>query len=166
MNFLPALHETLDRGGVVVWVIMGLSLLLYTRCFSLLIFLTRARQQLAREFHVRAPTTETLRLRHDDLSETFERQRVVLAAMIAAAPLLGLLGTVTGMIRTFQHLASGGGQKIMGGLADGISEALIATAAGLSVAIPAVLLLYVAHRQLQKIVQLFAQLEAQPLEAR
>jgi biopolymer transport protein ExbB len=60
------------------------------------------------------------------------------------SPLLGLLGTVTGIIHAFNAVMLGGmGDPRM--LAGGISEALICTAAGLSVAIPA----YIAHRYLR-----------------
>ena len=60
------------------------------------------------------------------------------------SPLLGLLGTVTGIIRAFNAIMLGGmGDPRM--LAGGISEALICTAAGLTVAIPA----YIAHRYLR-----------------
>lgn len=51
------------------------------------------------------------------------------------APLLGLLGTVTGMIVTFQAITqSGGGDSRL--MADGISQALVTTVLGLVVAIP------------------------------
>jgi len=60
------------------------------------------------------------------------------------APLLGLLGTVTGIISAFQAVMLGGmGDPRM--LAKGISEALLCTAGGLAVAIPA----YIAHRYLR-----------------
>ena len=59
----------------------------------------------------------------------------ILSTIASVTPLLGLLGTVTGMIKVFRVIAMGGlGQADQ--LAGGISEALIATAAGLFVAIP------------------------------
>lgn len=64
------------------------------------------------------------------------RDFVILAAMTAAAPLLGLLGTVSGMIRTFQ--ATGTVGDITGNIAGGISQALITTQLGLIIAIPGV----------------------------
>lgn len=54
------------------------------------------------------------------------------------SPLLGLLGTVTGMIRAFMKIQELGGRVDASVLAGGIWEALITTAAGLSVAIPAI----------------------------
>jgi biopolymer transport protein ExbB len=50
-------------------------------------------------------------------------------------PLLGLLGTVWGMIKAFGSLGAGGGQASAGDLADGISTALVNTALGLALAI-------------------------------
>jgi biopolymer transport protein ExbB len=67
-----------------------------------------------------------------------ERYLNTLGTIAAITPLLGLLGTVTGMIRTFSAL-TGGGVGDPAALAGGISEALITTAAGLMVAIPALI---------------------------
>jgi len=59
--------------------------------------------------------------------------------MAAAAPLLGLLGTVTGMVSTFNVITLYGNQNPVL-MADGISEALISTQSGLLVAFPLTLL--------------------------
>lgn len=67
-----------------------------------------------------------------------ERFIGVLGTIASISPLLGLLGTVLGMIRTFNTLSTGGAGNPMA-LAGGIAEALITTAAGLTVAIPALL---------------------------
>jgi biopolymer transport protein ExbB len=62
---------------------------------------------------------------------------------VAAAPLWGLLGTVTGMLTTFDGLSKGGGgDKTMNVVAGGISEALITTETGLMVALPGYFLHY------------------------
>ncbi|MCD6533889.1 MAG: MotA/TolQ/ExbB proton channel family protein [Deltaproteobacteria bacterium] len=67
---------------------------------------------------------------------TLERFLTILGTIAGIAPLLGLLGTVTGMIKAFTVISNAGiGNPQM--LAGGISEALITTAAGLTVAIPA-----------------------------
>lgn len=67
-----------------------------------------------------------------------ERYLSPLGTIAAISPLMGLLGTVIGMIKVFAAItASGVGNP--GVLAGGISEALITTAAGLSVAIPALI---------------------------
>lgn len=64
----------------------------------------------------------------------------VFNGVATVSPLLGLLGTVFGMIRTFNDIAGQGAMGRADQLANGISEALITTAAGLTVAIPALIL--------------------------
>jgi biopolymer transport protein ExbB len=70
---------------------------------------------------------------------TLERFLPFLAITAAAAPLLGLLGTVTGMIKTFQLITIFGTGDAKS-LSSGISEALVTTAMGLIVAIPTLIL--------------------------
>ena len=77
----------------------------------------------------------------------------------AAAPLLGLLGTITGMIQTFAALSTGGGEDTSAMVADGISKALLTTNAGLVVAIPAVFLMYLVKRYLNRTLAVFNALE-------
>lgn len=67
----------------------------------------------------------------------------VMRICVGVAPLLGLLGTVTGMITTFGALSSGsGGEKTMSLVASGISEALITTMTGLVIALPGLFFQY------------------------
>ncbi len=68
-----------------------------------------------------------------------ERNLGVLGTVAAVAPLIGFLGTVTGMIKAFMQVQSLGGNVDAGVLAGGIWEALITTAAGLVVGIPALI---------------------------
>jgi len=65
-----------------------------------------------------------------------ERGILIIQTISKLAPLIGLFGTVTGMIRSFQAIGAAGGENPRM-VAAGIGEALIATAAGLVVAIPA-----------------------------
>ncbi|MCW8193346.1 MotA/TolQ/ExbB proton channel family protein [Proteobacteria bacterium 005FR1] len=74
-----------------------------------------------------------------------ERYLGAMGTIAAVAPLLGLLGTVVGMIKVFTDIMLEGTGNA-GVLAGGISEALITTAAGLTVAIPAMIL----HRFFQR----------------
>ena len=67
-----------------------------------------------------------------------ERYVPVIGTIASIAPLLGLLGTVGGMILTFKVIEEQGGVTDVAPLAGGISQALITTFAGLSVGIPAV----------------------------
>ena len=69
------------------------------------------------------------------LSHSLDAHLAVIGMLTAIAPLLGLLGTVSGMIGTFDILAVFGTGNAKG-MAAGISEALITTQTGLLVAIP------------------------------
>jgi biopolymer transport protein ExbB len=86
---------------------------------------------------------ETLELKLDEAimreAPQLERFQALLKVIAGVAPLMGLLGTVVGMIRTFQTITlfGTGDPKLM---ADGISQALVTTALGLVVAIPLVFL--------------------------
>jgi biopolymer transport protein ExbB/TolQ len=147
---MKALLELFEKGGPVMYAIIALSVVLYTRCFHLLLWLRRE----SRRIHAQpVATSAQLAAQHRrqlQVQETFRQQRIALAAMIAAAPLLGLLGTVSGLVRTFETLADHVGQKSMEGLAQGISEVLVATESGLAVALPALLFVYLAHRAVQR----------------
>jgi biopolymer transport protein ExbB len=90
----------------------------------------------------------------------FARDLKVMKVCIGAAPLFGLLGTVTGMLATFQALASGsGGEKTMGLVAKGISEALITTETGLVIALPGVFFQYRLSRMFDRYQAFLAHLE-------
>jgi len=71
-----------------------------------------------------------------DLAERIARHSVLVRSIVIVAPLAGLLGTVTGMMETFRSLADSNLYSQTGGVAGGISEALISTQMGLAVAIP------------------------------
>ena len=91
------------------------------------------------------PSPETFRLAMETAGDKeFVRMRKgdkILETIVAVAPLLGLLGTVTGLITTFGNLNIGGGGtgEQASAAAAGIGEALITTAAGMVVAIMALL---------------------------
>jgi biopolymer transport protein ExbB len=72
------------------------------------------------------------------VTHDLERYLGMLGTIAAVSPLLGLLGTVTGMIRTFKAITVAGvGDPTA--MAGGIAEALITTAAGLIIAVPALM---------------------------
>jgi len=83
-----------------------------------------------------------------------------LATIVGGAPLLGLLGTVLGMIKIFAVVATAG-SGITEGLASGIAQALITTAAGLIIAIPALFI----HSYLEgRAVGILSEVEAKIVE--
>lgn len=78
----------------------------------------------------------------------FEKHLEFLNFITQAAPTLGLLGTVSGMIKTFQVLGIGGNPEQ---LALGISEALVTTAAGLIIALPASAFYHYFYAKIEKL---------------
>lgn len=156
---MNAIVEFIRQGGPVMGGIVALSIVLYSRCCGLLLALRRSRRRLdACEWQVaQLPLLRQLRR---EAQQSFRQHRIALAAMVAAAPLLGLLGTVSGMVKTFESLATRADDKSMGGLARGISEVLVATESGLAVAIPALVIIYYIHGRVRRYVQRVDQLEA------
>ena len=75
----------------------------------------------------------------------------VLATMVTVAPLLGLLGTISGLIKVF-HVIAGGGIGDATALSAGIAEALITTGAGLLIAVPAVVAYNLFNKRVDKYV--------------
>lgn len=156
----PTLRERVRQGGFVGLLIIGLGcvgmLLVIYQLIYLLRVGQRVRRQLAQPREPRADNPlgrillahaglaahadlETVELQLDEaiLKETpkLERLQGTIKLLAAVAPLMGLLGTVTGMIETFQAITlfGTGDPKLM---ASGISQALVTTVLGLVVAIP------------------------------
>lgn len=141
----------MDRGGHVLWAILVLSTVLW------MILLTGARRLKDAEKAWTAATaapalewaTATAASRRRMMQAALVRVRRTAAAeaawarvIVALLPLLGLLGTVTGMIESFETLSAAGGSD-PGGLTGGISAALLTTLAGLVTALPGV---FAVHR--------------------
>jgi len=158
----PSLVERIQQGGLVGYVIIVLGLLGVLISVERLIRLAGAsrgiraqlRSDTAQEDNAlgriikvfednKAADNETLGLKLDEAilreAPVLERWQGWIKVLAAIAPLLGLLGTVVGMIRTFQAITlfGTGDPKLMAG---GISQALVTTVLGLIVAIPLVLL--------------------------
>ncbi|MBN8245999.1 MAG: MotA/TolQ/ExbB proton channel family protein [Verrucomicrobia bacterium] len=87
-----------------------------------------------------------------------DRRITFLNVLVVGAPLFGLLGTVLGMLLTFKAIGIGGGSasEIV---SKGISEALVATQTGMMVAIPGLVVAYMAKRQRNELVAFLARLE-------
>jgi len=158
----PTFMEYLDQGGSVGWVIVYVGifgiLLGFWRMLVLFAMSAKVKAQLksdkpntnnplgrvlkvAEENKNVDPETLELKLEEAVLKErpSIESGLAIMKIIAAVGPLLGLLGTVTGMITTFQAITifGAGDPKNMAG---GISAALVTTVQGLVVAIPMVLM--------------------------
>ena len=76
-----------------------------------------------------------------------ERRTRFVGTLVAAAPLLGLLGTVLGMLQTFFGISTSGGGETAGVVAAGISEALVTTQTGLTIALPGLFIVMIIGRK-------------------
>lgn len=94
-----------------------------------------------------------LRIEGEAVVRRLERYLPTLGILARLAPLMGLLGTVLGMINTFSEIAGANAGVNMNQLAGGIWQALITTAAGLIIAIPALFFLHEFQTRIEKIAQ-------------
>ncbi|MDF2176943.1 MotA/TolQ/ExbB proton channel family protein [Aliiglaciecola sp. CAU 1673] len=158
----PNLQERIEQGGLVGYIILAVGaiglLLALERLISLTLIKTKVDKQLkSKQINTNNPLGRVLKVREDFPqvdTETLElklteailgevpklgRNLTIIKIISVVAPLMGLLGTVTGMINTFQAITlfGTGDPKLMAG---GISTALVTTVLGLVVAIPMTLL--------------------------
>ena len=82
-----------------------------------------------------------------------QKYKRLITVLLAVAPLLGLLGTVSGMIETFDSLQDMTFLSQDGGIAAGVSQALITTQFGLSIAIPGLMIHHHINRK-QRVIEL------------
>lgn len=98
---------------------------------------------------------KNLRRHLDEVFYEYKREirkfSVMTKTVIVISPLLGLLGTVIGMIETFDSLAAMALFTQSGGIAGGISQALMSTQMGLAVAIPGLLIYSILYKKQQQI---------------
>ena len=158
----PDLMERIQQGKLVGYVIIAIGviglLIALERSFHLSLVGRRIRKQLKSDspdtknplgrvmavYHENTGLSPgTLELKMDESilkdSSSLQRGLSTLKILAAIAPLLGLLGTVTGLIETFQSITLfGAGDP--GLMAGGISQALVTTVLGLTAAIPLILL--------------------------
>jgi biopolymer transport protein ExbB len=172
----PTLEERWHQGGYVGYAITAVGafafLIAIWRLVVLAMMSTRVSSQLkSKEAKTNNPLGRVLKVHEDNpnmdsetlelklseaiLKETpaIENSLTLLKIISAVAPLMGLLGTVTGMIITFQAITifGAGDPKAMAG---GISGALVTTVLGLLVAIPTVLMHTVVNGRAQRIIHI------------
>ena len=161
-------------GGWVMIPLFSLALLLYTQAFQLVLYVRRARLNASNEGRwfdwIRNPsdadgcvrqiiehtqggdhTDEQIRSRFDEIRRAWisliDRRTIFIGMLVAVAPLMGLLGTVLGMIQTFLGISTSGGAETTGVVAAGISEALVTTQTGLTIALPGLFMVMIIRRQ-------------------
>lgn len=166
-NTLERIVDIWLSGGWVMIALAGLAVLLYASGFQLLFFLSKGNLEMGHDSEwldwIQNPekaqgrageiirytqenvqSDKQIRNRFDEIRQSLirpvERRLLFLNTLVAAAPLMGLLGTVIGMLGTFVAISSGGGAETASMVAAGISEALITTQTGLFIALPGLFL--------------------------
>lgn len=131
MTLVHKVVEYVGMGGPVILPIMAVSVWMWTLIFERLFILGRLEKNAPASLIPESPA---------DFDSVVMKQRCRLkkrlpfiAVLAASCPLIGLLGTVTGMMKTFDVISGFGTGKALAG---GISEALITTQTGLVAAIP------------------------------
>ncbi|MBN1007042.1 MotA/TolQ/ExbB proton channel family protein [Amphritea pacifica] len=155
----------IEKGGPVIWILIAYSVLgltiIASRYLQLLctrrsdLTVSPQRWHVGAEKRIVDQLRSVLRLQghSPELRATaahliqaemkpFESGLKTVAVLANTAPLLGLLGTITGMIKAFQVIEDAGGKVDAMALAGGIWEAMLTTGVGLSVAIPLLILLH------------------------
>jgi len=160
---LQMIFEELNSGGYIVWVLLLLSAVMWGAIFARGFFLCYLCRPIVRADAKQIFTIEKNNnwivevARHEaslfrdagaellkkKISTKLERDltffKPLIFALVTAAPLLGLLGTVTGMIETFEAIGEMNLFSADGGIAGGISKALLTTQLGLIIAVPGVI---------------------------
>lgn len=146
LETLTQIDEFINRGGWVIYVIAFVTFVMWTLMFERFWFFRGALNKMTNqvidtwEARPERKSWNAKQIRRSMISRVREQISArldMIAALVSLCPLLGLLGTVTGMIEVFQVLAlSGGGDaKSMAG---GVSQATIPTMAGMVAALSGV----------------------------
>ena len=143
-DYTDGLATLFDQGGLILWAILFASLLLWLLILERYWFhwklLPPFRQQLRSQWDSQPSLLTaglTVRRIHAlvrDLRAEANRHMLALQALVGILPLLGLLGTVSGMFKVFEVITIFGSGNTRG-MASGISEALVTTMAGLFTAL-------------------------------
>lgn len=146
LPFLETIRDFIEMGGPVLWVIGGLLLFMWMLIFERLVFMQTGYKRLVKNAYVlwfnrsdqsswKAHQIRTLII--SKVSAAAEDHLALIKTCVALCPLLGLLGTVTGMIEVFGVMAvSGSGNPRS--MASGVSKATIPTMAGMVAALSGV----------------------------
>ena len=143
-NYTDGLATLFEQGGLILWAILFASILLWLLILERYWYhwtqLPSFRERLRRQWrdspqHMsHSLTYRRIEALVRDLRAESDRNMLALQALVGILPLLGLLGTVSGMIKVFEVITAFGTGNTRG-MASGISEALVTTMAGLFTAL-------------------------------
>lgn len=153
LNLFRETQIVVSQGGPVLWIMMGLSVILYGLIISTWVGLYKVKREVHLLDDTKVSYLDEKSIGRDvaifelDRFAWVKRRLPMIAVLVAAAPLSGLLGTVFGMFVTFNGLASQVAARPIDSISMGISSAMITTQAGLFMAIPGAILLAILRSQ-------------------
>lgn len=164
-NQLFNIQLLMESGGLVLWLILFASILMWTLIAERYLFIyvtypkkqsTLVQQWLQRQDH---RSWYALKIRQAMLAKSaasLQRYLLLIRTLTIALPMLGLLGTVDGMIQTFDVLSTFGTGNARG-MAGGISVALITTMAGLLTALSGLYFISQLQQKVQRTVEVMSE---------
>ena len=158
---IEAIRDFMTLGGPVLRAIAVVIFVMWVLIVERVVYFRSTMRKMSREIHDRWESRserqswnakQVRELLISQFSEVTNRGLAVIQTLIALCPLLGLLGTVTGMIKVFEVMAASGSGNVRA-MAAGVSQATVPTMAGMVGALSGVLLITLltrrAHREVE-----------------
>jgi biopolymer transport protein ExbB len=177
-----------STGGDIMWMLGGVAFILYAAAIAAWTYVARGNlngkdekrwrewisdpskaegrlgETLAYVMHGPKLSVKIVSRRFDEVRlnvlAAVDRRLLVINTLVAAAPLCGLLGTVTGILAMFGGLSRGRGTAGMQAVANGMQEALITTQTGLTIALPGLFIGLIVKNKRNEIAATLVRLES------
>ncbi|MDJ0709726.1 MAG: MotA/TolQ/ExbB proton channel family protein [Woeseiaceae bacterium] len=155
VDAIEAIRDFMSLGGPVLRAIAVVIFIMWVLIVERVVYFRSTMKKMSREIHDRwesRPERQSWNAKQirelliSQFSEVTNRGLAVIQTLIALCPLLGLLGTVTGMIKVFEVMAASGSGNVRA-MAAGVSQATVPTMAGMVGALSGVLLITLLTRR-------------------
>ncbi|MGH8426359.1 MAG: MotA/TolQ/ExbB proton channel family protein [Gammaproteobacteria bacterium] len=153
------LRDYFEAGGPVLWPILFATILLWAiiieRYWYLFLVFPRRRDMVVKTWESRSDTTSwyARRIREKVISEVKIESNygiMLMKTLVGLIPLLGLLGTVTGMVQVFEAISSLGSSNARA-MAQGVSAAIIPTMSAMTVAVFTLYFVYAVEKRVRSV---------------
>lgn len=150
-----AMFEFIKAFGLTFWPLLACSVLGSAVCLERIVFFYKQRKSKERLYeelaaivrehssHSKALRDEALGIRLSELESSYYSGLNLLRLVASISPLLGLLGTILGVIKAFQSIASSTGPVAPHTIAAGLWEAMLTTSLGIIISLPCISMAYV-----------------------
>ncbi len=165
MSKIKQLYDFINIGGPINWILFSILCFCICQCIERCIYFFQTRKGSKKDVLIRMQNYAQ-KLTDENIADEIKKKEMVKESTLlyyemnrglwflnfisAVAPSLGLLGTVTGLIGAFKAIAKAGSQVNMQDLSGGIWEAMLTTAFGMIISIPALLFYRTFKRIIEK----------------